>query len=259
MGYLLPQTWYNVSSTNAILSVMRERGVSFLLASISGFIDTAGFIALSGLFTAHVTGNLVLAGASISDRHDAELVSRLLMIPVFMLGIAVTYSLSRQFQRSGRDPFPWLLFGEGLLLALFAIAGFLCQDQHLFVRPHDVLWVGSLGVLSMSIQNAYMKVHLSRFVPTTVMTGNMTQFSTDLVDWLRLRNAANEADRTLKSELHLRMARFGTALLGFLIGAASGAFLVLHVGLMCCMVPALLLGGLGIRARHRGLGSMSAK
>src|SRR5689334_8131754 len=36
-----------------------------LLSFNGGFVDTAGFIGLQGLFTAHVTGNFVTLGASL--------------------------------------------------------------------------------------------------------------------------------------------------------------------------------------------------
>ena len=37
-----------------------------LLSLNAGFVDTAGFLALQGLFTAHVTGNFVTLGASLA-------------------------------------------------------------------------------------------------------------------------------------------------------------------------------------------------
>jgi uncharacterized membrane protein YoaK (UPF0700 family) len=36
-----------------------------LLSVNAGYVDTAGYLALQGLFTAHVTGNFVTLGASL--------------------------------------------------------------------------------------------------------------------------------------------------------------------------------------------------
>ena len=41
-----------------------------LLSLNGGYVDTAGFLALQGLFTAHVTGNFVTLGASLAHGLD---------------------------------------------------------------------------------------------------------------------------------------------------------------------------------------------
>lgn len=41
-----------------------ERIDSCALSFVAGFVDTCVFVGLFGLFTAHVTGNLALIGAS---------------------------------------------------------------------------------------------------------------------------------------------------------------------------------------------------
>ena len=39
-----------------------SRTLSHILGFNAGYVDTAGFLALGGLFTAHVTGNFVTLG-----------------------------------------------------------------------------------------------------------------------------------------------------------------------------------------------------
>lgn len=41
-------------------------GIAIILAFLAGFVDTAAFIHMSGLFVAHVTGNFVLLGAALA-------------------------------------------------------------------------------------------------------------------------------------------------------------------------------------------------
>ena len=47
------------------MSSVPFRLLPLVLSLNAGFVDTAGFLALQGLFTAHVTGNFVTLGASL--------------------------------------------------------------------------------------------------------------------------------------------------------------------------------------------------
>ena len=53
-----------------------------LLSFTAGYVDTAGFLALQGLFTAHVAGNFVALGASLALGTSGA-VAKLLALPVF--------------------------------------------------------------------------------------------------------------------------------------------------------------------------------
>jgi uncharacterized membrane protein YoaK (UPF0700 family) len=44
---------------------MKKAWILELLSFNGGFVDTAGFMGLQGLFTAHVTGNFVTLGAAL--------------------------------------------------------------------------------------------------------------------------------------------------------------------------------------------------
>jgi len=86
---------------------------------LAGFVDTAGFLALQGLFTAHVTGNFVTIGASLIHG-TSEVLAKLLALPVFCLVIVVTRIASFQLPCLGLPILPTMLTLKTVLLALGA-------------------------------------------------------------------------------------------------------------------------------------------
>src|SRR6202051_5044629 len=69
-----------------------------LLSLNAGFVDTAGFLALQGLFTAHVTGNFVTLGAALVLGTSGA-VAKLLALPVFCIVVIATRLLSSALSR----------------------------------------------------------------------------------------------------------------------------------------------------------------
>src|SRR5260370_8885574 len=68
-------------------AVARSRGLERLpivLSLIAGSTDVVGFLGL-GLFTAHITGNLVILTAHVVVRGDPGPVGPILAVPVFMV------------------------------------------------------------------------------------------------------------------------------------------------------------------------------
>ena len=65
-----------------------------MLSVNGGYADTAGFLALQGLFTAHVTGNIVTMGAAFVFG-SSGVVAKLLALPVFCLVVALARVLGR--------------------------------------------------------------------------------------------------------------------------------------------------------------------
>src|SRR5215475_10411139 len=96
------------------LSRLEER-LAPLLSVIAGMVDLTGFFTLGNIFTAHVTGNLVLAAATVAHGQPAHLAT-LLAIPIFMLALAMTWMIAQGCGRHGFDTLRVLLIVQCLLL-----------------------------------------------------------------------------------------------------------------------------------------------
>ena len=69
------------------------RSLPLLLSLIAGSVDVIGFLSLDHLFTAHITGNLVVL-ASLLARGGPPNVIQILAVPVFMAAIAAAWLLA---------------------------------------------------------------------------------------------------------------------------------------------------------------------
>ena len=211
---------------------MRKLAIPDLLSFNGGFVDTTGFLALQGLFTAHVTGNFVTLGAAlVFGTHG--IVAKLVALPEFVLLVAVARVLGNVFRKKGLDALKLLLVLEALLLLAFFILAVTLGPFPDSDAPAGLL-AGFTGVAAMAIQNAVQRVHFASNPPTTIMTGNTTQAVLDAVDlWWGEPNKDSAAVR----------ARFGRTIRGiswFAAGCAAAAALYFWIGLLCLAVPGIV-------------------
>ena len=206
---------------------------NFMLSWVAGFVDTSAFIILFGLFTAHVTGNIALAGSSfVSSEHKATL-TRLLMLPTFMLAVAMTSLLARYARRKKWPVFAVLLTAEAIALSIFLAVGVnLSPSLLLDVQEDLILPIGMAGVVAMAIQNALMKEAkgvFKSYIPTTVMTGNTTQLTIDIVQFLsaKLSQPLDKMPNPEAEEALERMSRVFPTITGFALGGFAAAYFVL--------------------------------
>jgi uncharacterized membrane protein YoaK (UPF0700 family) len=149
-----------------------------LLSLTAGYVDTAAFLALQGLFTAHVTGNFVTLGASLALGTSGA-VAKLLALPVFSAVVIAVRILSSLLSRQLRAVFEVMLGLKMILLivgAAFAIR---------FGPFHDgdswqAISTGMVLVAAMAVQNAVHRIYLGSAPPSTLMTGTTTQIMMDL-------------------------------------------------------------------------------
>ena len=89
---------------------------SSALGFTAGYVDTVGFIALFGLFTAHVTGNFVLIGSELAHPTHGVLI-KFLAFPAFIAAVAMSRMLALYADRRWNSATRPLLVLQVLLLA----------------------------------------------------------------------------------------------------------------------------------------------
>ncbi|WP_374309726.1 YoaK family protein [Dongia sp.] len=198
-----------------------------LRAFTAGFVDTVGFVALFGLFTAHVTGNFVLIGASIAEFHGG-IVAKLIALPVFIAAVALTHLFVTQRQRRGVSPVAALTLFEALFLAAFMASG-LAANPFTAADSPAAIATGMLAVTAMAIQNAGARSVFAALSPTTVMTGNVTQIVIDAVDLVAAPDKAAAAKA--------RLTKMLPPVLAFASGALAGGLGYVHVGFWSLLLP----------------------
>lgn len=206
---------------------MRTTQLAALLGFNGGFVDTAGFLGLEGLFTAHVTGNFVTLGATlVSGTHGV--VAKLAALPEFVLVIALAHLAGAALARRGWPALRLLLGAKAVLLVgFFALA--VTFGPFADSDAPAALLTGFAGVAAMAVQNAIQRSHLASVPPTTLMTGNTTQAVLDAVDLLRGFASGGLAP----DQAALIRARFGRmvrAILWFAAGCAVAALLYAWIG-----------------------------
>src|ERR1700746_3912714 len=202
-----------------------------VLSFNAGYVDTAGFLALQGLFTAHVTGNFVTLGASLALGTSGA-VAKLLALPVFCAVVIAARLLGTLLSNRSIAAFETLLG----LKVLFLIAGASLAIR--FGPFHDGdSWQAILTCMVLvparAIQNAVHRVHLGSAPPSTLMTGTTTQIMIDLAD--KLYKRAGESAQSPS-----RLVRMSTNILVFACGCGAAALFFARFGVWCFVLPPIV-------------------
>jgi uncharacterized membrane protein YoaK (UPF0700 family) len=221
------------------------RVLPFVLSVIAGSTDTIGFLGLNGLFTAHITGNIVVLAARVVAGNPT-IISYILSVPVFMLVLLLTRLLAGGLERSGISTLAPLLLLQLIVLVAFLV---LCVTAGPWRDADAILAIiaGMCGVAAMAVQNALVQISMKKSPTTAVMTTNVTHFMLDLGETLvagdagKIAAARDRAMRTLP------------VLVGFTIGCGLGAAGEAIAGFWSLALPtglALLAFAMGLADRH---------
>src|SRR5215813_5957210 len=202
-----------------------------LLSVIAGMVDLTGFFTLGNIFTAHITGNLVVA-ASAAVRGGPVNPAPLLAIPVFILALAAVWTIARASGRRAPSLARLLLFVQFTLLAAVLIFSVLTKAS---ANPHGMMAgiAAMIAVSAMACQYALLRLAIPGAISTAVMTGNLTNTVLALMDLI-------SSGQTLMPVDGDRLKRSLQLLFGFLFGCVVAACAVFVVEDWAWLLPVLL-------------------
>jgi len=216
-----------------------QRGLPPLLSALAGTVDVIGFLSLK-LFTAHITGNLVVI-AALLVRGGPPNVNQILAVPVFILAVACVWLIAEALDRRGAALVRPLLLVQFLLLTcvlIFSVA----HDSAAHPNGFMPSIAGMIAVSAMACQFSLLRLAVPGAPSTAVMTGNLTKTVLSLLDTLSQRPVVEDARDQLRKTLQLMVPFF----CGCLAGAAALSWLggwawslpVLLAGMALTLVPA---------------------
>lgn len=142
----------------------------YLLACVCGLVDVTTFVGLNGVFSAMMTGNMLLFAVALSEGQPFELGFKYLRALIgFAVGVIVATRMMKAFGTGNRSRkafwFVWLLIGLAMLLAFWRQ-----PETHHLLR--DVLV--NLLSMSMGAMTVIIRVHGIPDLATTLFTGTYT-------------------------------------------------------------------------------------
>ena len=182
----------------------------FGLAAVTGMVDAVCYLGLGHVFTANMTGNVVLLGFALAGVESLSISRSVTALAAFLLGAVLGARLARSMVPSmQRWPAAAFACEAALLLMSATVAGSLSVGAS--AASTGVFVVIALTGVAMGIRNATIRRLGEREVNTTVLTMTLTAIGSDSV----FAGASNQG----------ALRRFGFVM-SVLAGAAVGALLL---------------------------------
>lgn len=210
----------------------RQVQLPLVLAAVAGAVDAIGLLSFK-LFTAHITGNLVLIADQMVRTGPPNL-DEIISVPVFVIAVACMWLISKLSILGGPALIRLLLMIHFLLLTTVWIVSVL---NHPAANPAG-LRAGAaamIAVSAMACQYTLLQLCIPGAPSTAVMTGNLTKTVLSSLELLTpgVRIARVDSERPTRS-LELVSCFFG----GCLAGAVANS----QMGDWAWSVPVVLAG-----------------
>lgn len=186
-------------------------GILLALTLLSGLVDGVCYLGLGRVFTANMTGNVVVLGFAAAGAPGFSVTACLTSLAVFLVGAACGGRISRQVSRRSR----LLVAAVGLEAVFVAAAAVVAFTASTVATGWARYTTIAILAFAMGIRNAVIRRLAITDMTTTVLTMTLTGLA---------------ADSGLAAARNPRAGRQVGSVLAMLIGAVAGAALYLHRG-----------------------------
>ena len=197
-----------------------------LLSVTTGLVDAISVLGLGKVFTANMTGNIVFLGFAASGTPGFRVAPYVFAIAAFMVGALIAGRVGKH--HAGSPLRRWLLTAASIEAALLWIAAAVAIGFDVATQSpgSSVNIIIALTGLAMGFRNATIRQLKVPDLTTTVLTLTITGLA---------------ADSGLAGGTNPNWARRIGSVAAIFLGAAMGAYLVTHGGLVA---PLILAGTL---------------
>ncbi|WP_405769098.1 DUF1275 domain-containing protein [Streptomyces sp. NBC_00080] len=208
--------------------------VLLALTVVSGLIDAVSYLGLGHVFTANMTGNVVVLGFAAAGAPGFSVPHTVTSLACFLVGAVVGGRTSRRLGAGSRRRWTRMtLAAEAVLVGISAAVAFAAPDD----APVTVYAVITLTAFAMGLRNATVRKLGVADLTTTVLTMTLTGLASD-------SRAGGGAGN--------RSPRRTASVIAMVVGAALGAWLVLRYGIAVpLLVGAVVVGALALTASGR--------
>jgi uncharacterized membrane protein YoaK (UPF0700 family) len=207
----------------------RSEWLSFGLALVGGYGDTAGFV-IAKTFTGHVTGSLVLATVDAAAHDWGAALGHASAVVVFLAGIPLSVLLDRALAAWSS----WRLLPTvmGIEVILIVAAYWASASQAAFGTEAFVACMS----LALGLQNGAFRRTGGISVHTTYLTGTITSLI-----GMRMERQASPPIRIAAATTEAKVRMLCGIWVAFVVGGGTGAAMVLRFGKVGILGVALLL------------------
>jgi len=197
------------------------------MTAVTGMVDAVSFLALGHVFTANMTGNVVLLGFAIGGAADLSVFRSLMALICFALGAVLGGWMTRKMipQDSGKKLAHALVIET--ICFFFAAAVSIGFTAPYADHRQKIFSIIALTAFAMGLRNSVVRRLAIPDLTTTVLT---------------LTIAGLAADSSLAGGDNPRWQRRGSAILAILAGATAGASMLRYSVAAPLLVCGLMSG-----------------